>query len=249
MDLTVRKILFLDLDDTVFQSLRKCGPAGELQPIAFLPDGQAHGFATQPQQAFLQWLAEGAEIIPTTARNFASYQRVRLPIKAPLRIILNHGGTILEEEGMPSRAWQQRMRLVMEPWVEPLEILCGEINEWATKTHPSIYARVIGDLGQTLYVLVKDREQRHAVTMPLLRGWLDPWITEHAGLALHQNGNNLTVMPSHLDKAHAVEFLLGEYRAKHGDVLALGAGDSRSDLDFLKLCDYAIVPRGAQIFT
>lgn len=252
----IKTLLFLDLDDTVFQSQAKCRHHGmaehTLEPAAFLESGEAHGFSTLAQRQFLRLMTQGAEIIPTTARNAASYQRVRLAIAPPPWVILNHGGVLLDGHGQPHPLWAERMAASLAPWLPALHALKDEINAWATCEAPSLYARIVGDLGQEFYLLVKDREKRHSSTLPKLReALLDAWFAAHGsqreGLFLHQNANNLTVMPTSLDKGHAVAFLLEDYRARHPELLVLGAGDSRSDAGFLRLCDYALIPRHAQL--
>ena len=117
----MKTLLFLDLDDTVFQTeakgLHDHGCASHaLEPTAFLENGLAHGFSTPPQRQFLQ-LMRGVEIIPTTARHTASYQRVKLDIPPPPWVILNHGGTILDPSSQPHAAWSAQMRDIMQPWL------------------------------------------------------------------------------------------------------------------------------------
>ncbi len=248
----MKTLLFLDLDDTVFQTeakgLHDHGCANyALEPTAFLESGLAHGFSTPPQRQFLQ-LMRGVEIIPTTARHTASYQRVKLDIPPPNWVILNHGGTILNANGQPDPSWSAHMQATMQPWLALFNDLNSQINAWAAHHAPGLHARLIGDHGQIFYVLVKDRDKQHAISLPRLRDeLLAAWLEPHPELTLHHNGNNLTVMPRSLDKAHAVRFLLEHYRREHPELLVLGAGDSQSDADFLALCDYALVPKHAQL--
>jgi hydroxymethylpyrimidine pyrophosphatase-like HAD family hydrolase len=247
----MKTLLFLDLDDTVFQTQAKClhdhGCSEALEPTAFLENGLAHGFSTPPQRQFLQ-LMRGVEIIPTTARHTSSYQRVKLDIPPPNWVILNHGGTILDPSSQPHPVWSAHMQGIMRPWLSHFEDLNTQINQWAAQHAPGLHARLIGDHGQIFYVLVKDRDKQHPISLPRLRDeLLAAWLEPHPELTLHHNGNNLTVMPKNLDKAHAVRFLLEHYRREHPELLVLGAGDSQSDADFLQLCDYALIPKHAQL--
>lgn len=247
----MKTLLFLDLDDTVFQTQAKCeqqhGIAHALKPSAYLENGQAHGFSTPAQRQLLKLMGQ-VEIIPTTARHHASYQRVQLDIPPPNWVILNHGGTILDPQHALHPVWQAQMCSLMQPWLPLLEELHTRINLWAAQHAPGLHARLIGDFGQVFYVLVKDRAQQHETTLPrLVLEVLTPWLSPYPELVIHQNGNNLTVMPKNLDKAHAVSFLIEHYRTQHPDLLILGAGDSQSDADFLKLCDYALIPKHAQL--
>jgi HAD superfamily hydrolase (TIGR01484 family) len=250
----MKTLLFLDLDDTVFQTEAKAlhdhGCASHaLEPTAFLESGLAHGFSTPPQRQFLHLMRSlGLDIIPTTARHTASYQRVQLDIPPPNWVILNHGGTILNANGQPDPSWSAHMQATMQPWLALFNDLNSQINAWAAHHAPGLHARLIGDHGQIFYVLVKDRDKQHTISLPRLRDeLLAAWLEPHPELSLHHNGNNLTVMPKSLDKAHAVRFLLEHYRRAHPELLVLGAGDSQSDADFLTLCDYALIPKHAQL--
>lgn len=253
----MKTLLFLDLDDTVLQTrhkaLRHHGvDDAALTATAYLADGQAHGFTTPAQRHFLH-LMRGCSMIPTTARSLDSYQRVQLGMAAPEWgtpewVILNHGGTLLDAALQPHPDWQAHMQGVMQPWLPVLEDLRQVMEPWLAQHTPSLYVRLIGDMGQTFYVLVKDQLKLHASTLPqLIDDFLQPWLAPYPELVVHHNGNNLTVMPKALDKAHAVAFLIDHYRRNHDELLILGAGDSQSDADFLKHCDYALIPKHAQL--
>ena len=67
-----------------------------------------------------------------------------------------------------------------------------------------------------------------------------------AGWTVHLNGNNLALIPPGISKARAVLHLLERFRAS-GELLAIGVGDSASDLGFMRLCDLWMTPAGSQI--
>ena len=63
----MQNYIFLDLDDTLFQTLRKCefGPDDPaLEVRAHLPDGTPNSFATRKQQWLWQWLQKDFKILP-----------------------------------------------------------------------------------------------------------------------------------------------------------------------------------------
>lgn len=245
-----KTLFFTDLDDTLFQSRAKLDsyPDINLTPIAFLSNGDPHGFAKKNQIAFLKAISSFASVIPTTARNLDSYRRVNLDMPSPPFAILNHGGTIIDGQGQPLPYWQEKISQIMQPWSSDLKSMANEINAWSSKTGRAVYARVIGDMSQDLYVLVKDRQKDQNQCLSQLRiDWLEKTIESQEGLVIHQNANNLTIQPKDLDKSAAVSFLVDQYRREYPDLLVLGAGDSNSDRGFLSLCDYAIIPRNAQI--
>ena len=68
---------------------------------------------------------------------------------------------------------------------------------------------------------------------------------EHAW-QIHLNGNNLALLPPGLSKRAATAYLLERFR-EAGEVLAIGVGDSASDLPFMRLCDVWVTPSDSQI--
>jgi predicted mannosyl-3-phosphoglycerate phosphatase (HAD superfamily) len=59
----------------------------------------------------------------------------------------------------------------------------------------------------------------------------------------------MALLPPFADKEKAVAFLMRRIRDTVLNPLFLGLGDSITDLPFLRLCHYAITPRGSQIQT
>ncbi|MGZ8946758.1 MAG: hydrolase, partial [Methylococcaceae bacterium] len=95
----MQSYIFLDLDDTLFQTLRKCALGADdpnLQVRAFLPDGTPNSFATHKQQWLWHWLAKGFRIVPVTGRDVHAFERVTLPFQE--EVILNHGAVILDKQ-------------------------------------------------------------------------------------------------------------------------------------------------------
>ena len=81
----IRAIALVDLDDTLFQTLRKCPPdvpADRLTPLGFARDGSPLSYATPRQMQFLEWLAETTHLVPVTARSLDALRRARIPFRA-----------------------------------------------------------------------------------------------------------------------------------------------------------------------
>ena len=76
------RILFTDLDDTLFQSFRKETPDERSIPLAYLADGSAISYANPQQQAALALFQREMTVIPVTARNHDAFKRVRIPFVA-----------------------------------------------------------------------------------------------------------------------------------------------------------------------
>ncbi len=240
------KFLFADLDDTLFQSLEKCGGADALQPAAFLRDGSPISYTTEAQRAFIAFAQDGMTIIPTTARNVDAFRRVDLPLTS--WSVLNYGGIVLRPDGSVDEVWLGRMRGAMQEALPGLRELAGLIDAHAERTGFKGRARLIEDFDTPFYLVIKDPDKNAATLEPFEREVVRPWI--EAGQKpyyIHRNGNNLAIMPHALNKAHGAAYVMEQLRAAHGDIITFGIGDSKVDARFMAACDYAIIPRRTQL--
>ena len=220
----MKKILFADLDDTLFQSHRKSNPADNWIPLAYLADGAPISYANPQQQAALQMFQREMTLIPVTARNHDAFKRVRIPFVA--EAVLNYGGIILNAEGTPDEAWlasNDRLQL-------------------------DLGVRLISDFAVPFYVVAKSKSGNAASVATVAEFCVRA--RDNGNLPdvfIHANTNNLALIPRWLDKRNAVAFLRERYEDQHREVLTFGMGDSLVDLNFVAACDYMIVPSGSQI--
>lgn len=245
----MKKFLFADLDDTLFQSREKCderGESGELHPAAFLKDGSPISYTTAAQRAFFSFVHEGMTVIPTTARNLDAFQRVDLPFAS--YAVLDYGGIVLAPDRSIDSAWLEQMRDAMHAALPGLQELAALIDAYALHTGFAGRARVIEDFATPFYLVLKDPGKVAARLEPFERDVVKPWLAAAGGeFYLHRNGNNLAVMPNALNKAHAVRYVTALLRREHAAMITFGIGDSRVDAAFMAACDYAIVPRSTQL--
>jgi hypothetical protein len=240
----VRAIALVDLDDTLFQTLRKCPPdvpAERLVPLGFASDGSPLSYATPRQVSLIEWLAQTAWLVPVTARSRDALMRARIPFTAA---ICAHGGVIIGEDGAVDPDWHAHAVRQSEVYREQLQAIAARVTEEAHRRVSALRVRVLneGELG--LYVLAKhedvDESALHdvidAVAGEIPRDW-----------TIHRNGNNAALMPPWLGKAHAVAALLPRLRAAHPDAPVIGIGDSLTDAAYMALCDFAMIPKGSQL--
>jgi len=236
--------VFLDLDNTIFQTRGKCPPeeALSLIPAAFHRDGSPLSFMSPRQRQLFEWLSAAATVIPVTARNESAFHRVTLPFRHA--VILDFGGVVLLPDGQLDEQWDDQIR----PMVSLLGNELTRIQEALQATSDSlslgVRVRVICDFDLQLYVVAKQVDG----DVDALRQVME----QHAALAhderffVHFNDNNLSVVPRCLGKRQAVEHVLNRYAAGE-PVLTLGLGDSLSDAAFLATCDFAMTPRNSQL--
>jgi hydroxymethylpyrimidine pyrophosphatase-like HAD family hydrolase len=242
----LKKFLFADLDDTLFQTLEKCAGRESLEPAAYYSNGSICSYTTPAQRAFFAFVSEGMTVIPTTARSLDAFSRVDLGFSS--YVILNFGGIILQPDGSIERDWQGRMHGLMTAALPGLQALAAHIDAWAGKTGYGGRARLVEDAGTPFFIVVKDPDKVHANLETLEREVVLPWIADGNGdYCVHRNGNNLAILPTSLDKANAVAYVTERLRREHGEIVTLGMGDSRSDARFMADCDYAIIPRRTQL--
>jgi hypothetical protein len=242
----LKKFLFADLDDTLFQTFDKCAVKDALEPAAWYSDGSICSFTTPAQRAFFSFVSAGMTVIPTTARSLDAFSRVNLGFTS--YAVLNFGGIILQPDGAIERDWQGRMHGLMLAALPGLRELAARIDAWCARTGYGGRARLVEDAGTPFFIVVKDPDKIAPNLERVEREVVLPWIAG-AGkdYCVHRNGNNLAVLPRSLDKADAVAWITERLRREHGEIVTFGMGDSRSDARFMADCDYAIIPRRTQL--
>lgn len=232
-------VVLCDLDDTLFQTRRKC-PAGteDLKVMSTLADGSPSGYATPRQQALLAWLALG-QVIPVTARSTLVLARVDI-VQAPA--ICANGGCIVRADGGVDRVWHERLveqarhdRAVDDVHRSVAATLdAGAFRHWVvTENDLALYIVIKSNAGSVAELT--DIAERHRQLIP------PTW-------RCHANGNNLAYLPPWLNKRHAAGYLIETIRAAEPDRPIVGVGDSLSDVGFMDLCDFAMAPTVSQFW-
>lgn len=238
--MTARPLILADLDDSLFQTLPKCGdwPEGSLKQMSRLEDGSPSGYATPRQQGLMAWLAHG-EVVPVTARSRAVLARVDIA-QAPA--ICANGGCILLADGTPDPVWHRQLEAAAHSAAAPAA-LYPELTD--ALTDGAYRHWLVSEDGLDLYIVIKSNHGdvpgltalAEALTPRLPQGW-----------RIHANGNNLAFLPPWLNKRAAVRYMLEQVRAATPERLVVGIGDSWSDAGFLDLADMAMIPTAAQLW-
>ena len=238
--------VFLDLDDTIFQTQRKCPKDAKIIPAAFLMDGNPISFFTEKQQFLFKLLEANTRIIPTTARNQDALSRAN--VKEYDYAIINHGGIILNADGSVEQSWFQLMQDKSNAVLPLLKALEQKILDFAEKENIPYKIRLIEDFGLTFYLSVKHKNRDNPALKCLLETVVNPYLeSEKLDFYCHFNDNNLAVLPNFLNKAPAVSHLQKILKKEYGEYLSFGVGDSLTDMPYMQLCDYFITPTNSQI--
>lgn len=238
--------VFLDLDDTIFQTKRKCPQDQPIFPAAFAKDGSVMSFFTSKQARLFKLLNNKTRLIPTTARSHHSFLLAK--IENYDYAIINHGGIILNADGSVHQGWFNKMQQLLNPVLADLQQLKTLLETQAIKRNINFKIRLIDDLGLTFYLLVKHEDRNHSALKILLQEVIQPYLNQHnLDFYCHLNDNNLAVLPKFLNKAPAVKFLQTELDQQYPEYLSIGMGDSLTDIAYMQLCDYFMTPKNSQI--
>lgn len=236
-----RKVVLSDLDDTLFQTARKLPPGARARQVTEALNG-AHSFMTPAQEALLALLG-AALVVPVTARGSEAFARVALDWQGPA--ILANGARILGPDGAEDAGFARETRAALAPHLPALARLPEAAGREAGNRGMAVRAWLVEEPGLgPAYAVVKvgegTPEDRLAEIAAPLAGTCGP------GWRLHLNGNNLALLPPAISKRRAAAHLLDRLRAE-GEILAIGIGDSTTDLDFMRLCDFWMTPTGSQV--
>jgi len=236
-----RIVIFLDLDDTILQTAPKC-PRGEpVVPAAMDRAGQVLSFMTRAQQRLLAFWLEQGTIVPVTGRTDDALARVAIPFDSWR--ITHHGAVIRQPDGRLPTWWHAEVRPLLVAAEPGLRTVAARLSAGAATGGYRVSSHSVGE--RLTYVSVKSDDD--GTVLARVRARL-----EEAGLppelVLHYNGNNLAVTVAGAQKHDAVRRVAAELQ-RDGPIVTIGAGDSLTDIPFLRACDFALVPRASQIQT
>ena len=234
-----RVVIFLDLDDTILQTAPKCPPGEPLAPAAFNRAGEVLSFMTRAQQRLLSFWLEQGIVIPVTGRTEGALDRVAIDFSSWR--ITHHGAVIRQPDGALPVWWTSEVQPILAAARSLLEDYWNCLSAEAATGGYRISRHEV-DACLT-YLSVKADDDGAALARLAARLQQEGLPTE---LALHWNGNNLALMVRGAQKHDAVQRVAEELR-REGPIVTIGAGDSLTDLPFMRVCDFALTPRDSQI--
>lgn len=239
--------VFADLDDTLFATESKI-PAdqrAESVRVTEATNGN-HSYTTEKHRQLLAWI-NPAKLIPVTARGSEAFSRVDAAYKQGPYAIVANGAVILDGTGMPNEKWSESVKQILAPSrkiIEELpELMFGAASDIGVDVRTWNVAE--GICGSTYCVVKSNMKDNGACLLAIeqearrILGDVDTW-------RLHRNGNNLAILPPGISKAIATRFVMSEL-SEHSTCTSVGVGDSLSDLEFMKVCDFWMTPTRSQL--
>lgn len=245
-----RVVAFCDLDDTLFHTIHKLPPEqqamareGGLPSAAEDRTGSPHSWHSQQQLALLELLEKGgAELVPVTGRSRAAMERVKLAGLPNLsRWQVTDHGMHISCAGELDHEWDLTVSEALEPLQRGLEVAARDLGKLAKGGQVS--TERIGSFAYLAVAHWPRGQEAPASVVKEAAEWLH--LRWGEGLKLACSGRHLSVLPLHIGKREAVAWL--RQRAFSEAALALGLGDSLSDLPFMLACDLSLFPNPSQI--
>lgn len=238
-----RPLVFVDLDDTLFQTARKMAPDAARHVATTDANGQPNGFMSPVQQSFVSWLLANADVVPVTARSAEVFGRVDIPFNSGA--ICSHGAVMLDREGNADARWHERMSAALAVYQDRLPALSQRTLAIGTANGISLRGWVVEEFGLNAYVVTKHNELDDDVLGLVALAVSEAGLLD--GMYVHRNGNNLAFLPDLLNKRFAVQEWIHRDQEANGVRPILGFGDSLSDLAFMSECNWWATPNRGQI--
>jgi len=236
-------VTFADLDDTLFSSRSSLSEESPLEPAALLESGNVVSYCTTQQKTILQMLRQAGAVVPVTARSRQAFSRVLVPFDG--YAVLSHGAVVLKPDRSVDLDWKETIKDQLKTSSASLQDLVSEITKW--EPSGSLRAWLVKEDEIEAYVVVKGVSATCDRLGALHHEFLSEWSVRNSGCQVHRNGRHLVVIPNGISKMAAVEYLMQEMRRDTPNLAFVGIGDSDSDLGFMRLCDYMIIPPASQL--
>lgn len=230
-----RIFFFSDIDDTLIQTKRKTDFTKNTIVGAYNKEGAENSFFYEGTKLFIDTIINsGMNFIPTTARNFKSYKRTVFYDDTNIKYaILNFGGLII----INNRIDNEWANIIKEKYdtISSIDSIYEKLTVHLKEVGLNLVVKIIDNF----YISIYNKENIDDINiLSQIREVLDLFVNTNSQLYIYENDNSFGILPSFLNKKFAVEYLIN----KHNPILTIGAGDNISDLDFMKLTKFKLLP-------
>jgi len=235
-----RIFFFSDIDDTLMQTRRKTDFTQSTVVGGYTKEGEENSFFYEGIKLFIDTIiASNITFIPTTARSLDSYNRTIFAKEKAIRyVILNFGGLILTD-GKIDREWEEKINTAYAKII-PIKNVYQALNKHLMSIDATLMIKIMDDFYISIYNKFNLNDKG---ILTELKEQLKIFLDEHQDFYLYENDNSFAILPHCLNKKFAVEYLIN----KNNPILTLGAGDNISDLDFMNLSSFRLIPNKVPI--
>ncbi len=235
-----RIFFFSDIDDTLIQTKRKTDFRKNTTVASYTKEKEESSFFYEGTKLFVDAIIDsGMAFIPTTARNLASYQRTVFYKNPEIKyIILNFGGLIIIDN-KEDKAWTKAINDSYKE-ITPLNKLYKNLLQYFNDNDLKLQVKIIDSYYISIYNKF-DLDNQEMIKK--IREILMAFLNIEKDFYIYENGNSFALLPNFLNKKFAVKYLIDRYKP----ILTLGAGDNSSDLDFMNLTNFKIIPEQVHI--
>lgn len=237
-----KTIVFTDLDDTIFSTIRKQDnyDVNFLKVGSIDSKGEPSGYLNPIQQVFFEHLKSMGKVIPVTARTTDALNRAVI-FEKDMDAIWYHGA-IIRYQGVIDNEWYNRSVKILKNANKSFESMIKSLEGRNINKYFKISCSIYEDLeGLPLQVLVRGNNKGNLdekEVANLLSG------LDMGDLYCHMQRSYITFLPKGISKKEAVSYLID----KENFDMTIGCGDSDVDLDFMSICDYAVIPKKSFLF-
>jgi|GEM_PF-489930 len=240
--------LFSDLDDTLIQTTRKTDFSKETIVGGYNSAGEVSSYIYKNTKNFLDRILSSGhfEFIPTTARNLESYSRTIFYKNYNFEYaILNFSGVIMQNHRVDLH-WETEMRKKYFKLQLNIFDLLQLTERFFYENLDKKYMPVIKNIDNQ-YISIYNKKFREN---PEMTKKVSQVITEfifknklNTDFYVYKNDASFGILPKFLNKKYAVQYLIERYKPS----FVIGAGDNVSDLDFMNLADFSLIPTGSTL--
>jgi hydroxymethylpyrimidine pyrophosphatase-like HAD family hydrolase len=242
-------IYFLtDIDDTLMQTALKMEKEEGRYSGAVDAEGKDLSFKSESQKQLIELYQSNAEVIPVTGRSSWAMDRVSLKFSS-LKVV-SHGAIILDHENKPLHAWMDSIEREVEQSGKFLTHCFSVCDDLIKKEVLEVNLRCLEDHGVPVYLSFKGSRGSRASIEHLnhietgLKGLCQ---SQEGRWRIHRNGRNMALLPPYTCKKRACDWLIDHVAAESGKDLFITAGDSVSDIPFMKSGHIMMIPSKSQI--
>ncbi|GLT19692.1 hypothetical protein GCM10007938_34750 [Vibrio zhanjiangensis] len=243
----MKTLLFTDIDDCFVATKKKFLDNENIIIASIDINGNPRSYMSDKQKALLEiFVKADTTIIPVTGRSYDALHRIQVVSLLRSWKIVSHGALIVEPSGKKCRAWLDYLdgEFPLKEWADKLRLVNESINKCIKSNKFEAISYILYEDDLACYICIKCKEG--ICSQPIFESITSELSILLDGMKIHVNGRNMALLPPYTQKKLAVKFL-EKNLTKNNSYLTFTMGDSLSDIPFMKLADFSLMPTKSQI--